>query len=178
MAEKRPAWRETLQRAELHWVSPLDFSAFEQGRFGPERNAFLQSQWGVYLWRVKAWGGFVRRNLYVGQTWDGFAKRTRSHLDGDLGTKLRALRADGKEPYFFCAAVTPAEVPKGRGSSEWPKAFLDSIERALIWELKPEFNTHHTVTMELPLSVSLTHAGEVPAGLGAIEMRQGKHHRS
>jgi len=156
----------------------MDVSDFEEGRFGPERAAFLKSEWGIYLWRVKAWGGFARRNLYVGQTWDGFARRTRAHLSGDVGTKLRALRNDGKEPYFFCAAVRPGDVPSGRGSTEWPKMFLDSVELALIWELNPEFNTQFKVTMELPLSVRLTHTGEVPAGLGVIEMKKDKYHRT
>lgn len=177
-ARTEPGWKTATHEADLEWVTPLDHDDFVNANFGAERRAFLDRGVGMYLWRVKTWGGFARENLYVGQTVQGFGTRTGQHLKGNLGKKLSTLKADGKEPYIFCAAITCTTAPSGRARASFVPLLLDSIERALIWNLRPKWNTYHTVTSVIPLHVRIESFGEVPGGVPrVISMEAREHHR-
>jgi len=177
---KAADWESMVHEVRLEWISPMDYPQFLEWKFSAERAAFLESvECGIYLWRVKRLLGLVRQNLYVGQTWQGFGPRTRQHLKGDLGVKLKRLGEEGRDPYLFCASVEAQNMPQGRGLIARMEAVMNSVERALIWVLRPEWNAAHSTTTNLPLHVKIQSVGEVPSDMSrVIEVTAGKHHRS
>jgi hypothetical protein len=169
MAAKRdPAWKGKIHEAFLTWGSPIDLDVVANDDADGDHANVLTEDIGMYLWQVPTWAGLSREHLYVGQTKQGFGKRTSAHLKKGLGTKLRALREDGKMPRLFCGALTCATMPKGRGFADFLQPFLDTVERTLIWELKPKWNTQHTVTARLPLHVVIENRGRVPPGVQEV----------
>lgn len=168
-------WRDRSHSVELEWVSAMDFAQVMSKSYGVERELLL-NQGGVYLWRVDAWI-VSRRNLYVGQTNDGFAKRTSGHLRSHVGTKLKSLVDDGKSPYVLYGVPRSDSFRPGIEPEGFWDMLYDAVERALIWTLKPEWNSAHTVTMEMPISIEISHIGEVPKGLESITLRKDTYHK-
>ena len=177
-------WRSTAHEAKLEWEKPWSYDdfVFMSNAPGHDGHAFfkiLDEASGVYLWRVKKLGGLFNVDLYVGQTAKGFGTRTDDHLKrSDLGKKLKTLKEEGKEPFVYFARLYFGTLPRGRDVEECRKMILDSVERALIWELKPTWNQQQNVTARIPLNVSIESIKDVPRGVPSrIIGKAGERHR-
>ena len=157
---KVPDWRGQVHPVALEWCGPIDYPDLIEERLRPEHHSFLDEYVGIYFWRAKS-GVFARTNLYVGQTWQGLLQRSKQHLKGDLGEKLRMLHEQGKLAYVWCAAV--AVYPERKRLPEgFPEVLFDTLERVFICHFTPLWNVQCRVEAVLPLTLEITNTGSLP----------------